>query len=86
MLIFFDGKELKCLAVSEIIANFAALKSMQTRRYVVNILMDKTMGGVVGVWHPRVKLRAGRHKNEKNEQRNTISNNTNKLRCPVFSN
>lgn len=58
---------------------------MQTRRYVVNILMDKTMGGVVGVWRPRVKLRAP-HKNEKNEQRNTISNNTNKLRCPVFSN
>lgn len=46
---FFDGKELKCLVVSEIIANFAALKSMQTRRYVVNILMDKAMGGVVGV-------------------------------------
>lgn len=59
---------------------------MQTRRYVVKILMDKTMSGVVGVWCLRMKLRAGQHKNEKNEQRNTISNNTNKLRCPVFSN
>lgn len=31
---------------------------MQTRRYVVKILMDKTMSGVVGVRCLRMKLRA----------------------------
>ena len=46
---FLHEKGLKCLVVSEIISNFAALKSMHTCRSVANLLNDNAMGDVVGV-------------------------------------
>lgn len=46
---FLHEKGLKCLVVSEIISNFAALKSMCTCRSVANLLNGNAMGDVVGV-------------------------------------
>lgn len=41
---------LKHLAISRIIANFAALNSAPKRRFIANLLRIKAMSGFVGVW------------------------------------
>lgn len=53
------------MAVSEIISNFAALKSMRAHRSVANYLMDNAIGGVVGVQILRGNICGIGYKNEK---------------------
>ena len=68
------------LVFTQIIANFAALKRALKRRLIANSLRVNAMGGLCEYMRDALLI----DENEKNEQK--ISNNTNKLRCQLFSN
>ena len=70
----------KSLVFTQIIANFAALKRALKRRLIANSLRVNAMGGLCEYMRRPFLI----DENEKNEQK--ISNNTNKLRCQLFSN
>lgn len=57
----------KCLAISEIIANFAALKSVLEHRSIANFLKEKALGGVSGVCAGFASVPSSSNKNENKE-------------------